>query len=192
MKIVSILVLHVFVSCSSQSIYSSHNVTGAHLVGGDYVTKDFNGNVVTEKSYPGKYKLLFFGFTSCQSVCPLGLSTMGKALHKLPEKMMKSIQPLFVTVDPDRDSNTVLKKYLPSFDKRLIGLRGTELQVNHMIKKFRGYYGRVEESNDDYSFDHSDLIYLIDKNGKYLSHFSSSTGNEYIAKQIKKIINSIK
>ena len=192
MKILLCIFLLTSLSCSTHKEYSNTTVTGSELIAGDYVMQDFNGKKVTEQSYPGQFKLIFFGFTRCQTVCPMGLSTMGRSLMLLPKSMSRSIQPLFVTVDPERDTDIVLKKYLKSLDKRLIGLRGTEDQLNYMIKKFRGFYGRVEELDSDYSFDHSYIIYLIGKDGKYLAHFSSSTGQKNISARIESIISEIK
>jgi protein SCO1/2 len=188
MKIILSSLLLLFVSCAGNSGVDADKVTGSELIGGSFSMQDFNGKDVTDKTYQGKYQLIFFGFTSCQTVCPLGLSTIGRAMIKLPKKMRDQIQPLFVTVDPERDTLAVLKKYLGSFYKGFIGLRGSQSQLDHMIKKFRGYYGRVEETGEEYSFDHSDVIYLMGKDGKYLSHFSSSTGEDFIANKIKSII----
>lgn len=189
MKYFIMIMVFTLISCSHNTSRSNSVVTGSELIGGPFEMKNYNGVTVNEKTFHGRYQLIFFGFTNCGTVCPLGLSTMGRSLHKLSPAEQQMIQPLFITVDPKRDTNQVLKKYLKSFDRRLIGLRGSKEQVDQVVKKFRGYYGRIEGEDGDYSFDHSDIIYFMGKKGEYLAHFSSSTNNISITERISRIIN---
>jgi protein SCO1/2 len=189
--IITASLLLAFVSCSTTQKSENHamKTTGSSLIGGSFSMEDHNGKAVTEKDYLGQYTLVFFGFTSCPSVCPLGLSTMGRVLHRLPKSLSTQIQPLFVTVDPERDTNKVNKKFVKAFGRNFIGLRGTLDNTKDMVKKYRGYYKKTyEDGEKDYLMDHSDVIYLMDKEGKYLAHFGSSTGIESIVDRIKHVI----
>jgi protein SCO1/2 len=175
-------------SCSS-SYKSSNNVTGSDLIGGSFVMEDHEGKKVTEKDFKGQYTLVFFGFTSCPTVCPMGLSTMGRVLHRLPKKISNQIQPVFVSVDPQRDTGEKMQKFTKSFYKGMVTLKGTMDQTKDMVFKYRGYYKKTyENGEDEYLVDHSDIIYLMSKEGKYMAHFSSSTGVENIKKRIQKLI----
>ncbi len=183
-----LLVLMSFLaSCSSTQ---NHNpVTGSELIGGSFSMTDHTGKKVTEKNFQGQYMLVFFGFTSCPSVCPMGLSTMGRVMHKLPKEMEKQIQPIFVTVDPSRDTGKKMKSFMKSFYPRFTGLRGTQKETEDMVFKYRGYYRKVfEDGEEEYLIDHSDIIYLMSKEGKYLGHFSSSNGVENIKNRIIKLL----
>jgi len=185
-----IILLSMFLlfSCSQQQV--QNRPTGSNLIGGSFEMETHNGKKVTEKSFYGKNTLVFFGFTSCPSVCPLGLSTMSKIMQDLPKDISKNIQPIFVTVDPEGDTHDVIKKYVTAFGENFIGLRGTEKNTLDMVKKYRGYYKKVYEGEDkeEYTMDHSDIIYLMDKKGRYLSHFSSATGVKNILAKINKAL----
>lgn len=177
----------IFSSCQmTRKVDDNEKPTGAQLIGGQFHMIDQNGQKVTNETYSGKYTLVFFGFTHCPSVCPMGLSTMGRVLNKLPKEIEEQIQPLFVTVDPERDTLKRLQDFTKIFHPRLIGLRGTEKQTQDMVFKYRGYYRKVDESKE-YLIDHSDIIYFMDKEGRYLAHFSSSTGVDAIVKKISDI-----
>ena len=192
MRSIVIVIIFTLLSCAHQQDKRSTQVSGSSLIGGSYEMTNHHGETVTEKDFQGQYQLIFFGFTNCGTVCPMGLSTIGRSLHKLPPTEQKLIQPIFITVDPKRDTNNVLKKYLKSFEKRFIGLRGTQVQLDQMIKRFRGYYGKIEGEDGEYSFDHSDIIYFMGRKGEYLAHFSSSIKAEDITKRIKEIIRNNK
>ena len=189
-KVLFIIVLLFTYSCSHKIV--SNQTTGSELIGGEFEMQNHNSEIVTHKTFRGKYQLLFFGFTNCQTVCPIGLSRVGRALRKLSSNHQNQVQPIFVTVDPNRDTNIVIKKYLSSFHSKFVGLRGSQSQLDQMIKRYRGYYGRVEGEAEEYSFDHSDIIYLMGKEGEYITHFSSSTSHQLMAKKIEEVINKNK
>ena len=157
------------------------------VIGGSYSLTDNKGQAVNEKTYEGKYQLVFFGFTQCPSACPLGLSTISRVLDRLGAKSAM-FQPVFISVDPDRDTQEVLTKYLSSFGKNFVGLRGPKEEVVTLIKKYRGYFQKLSDKDDveNYSFDHSTLIYFLDTQGLYLAHFESGEGAVKIANQILK------
>ena len=119
---------------------------------------------------------MFFGFTHCPDVCPAGLQLVSAAMAKLGPKA-DSLQPIFISVDPRRDTPRQLKLYLSNFDARIVGLTGTDEQIASATKAFRVYYRKVEdpELTDGYTIDHSAFIYLITPNGEFVTHFTHAT-----------------
>ena len=160
-------------------------------IGGTYSLTNNKGEKVNEKTYHGKYQLVFFGFTSCPSACPLGLYIMSQVLERLGTRASE-FQPLFISVDPKRDTEAILTKFLAKYGKNFVGLRGSQEEVSDLIKKYRGYFQKIAESEDGkyYDFDHSTLIYFLDKNGNYVSHYESGEGAAKITEEIKKKLSN--
>jgi protein SCO1/2 len=174
-------------SCANQS--SIVLPTGSHLIGGSFEMENQNGKLVTEKNFKGRYTLVFFGFTTCATVCPVGMSTIGRTLNSLPTEIAEKVQPIFVTIDPERDTPEVMAKFIKIFNKKFVGLRGSTKQTDNMVKKYRAYYGKIlKNGEDDYEMEHSDIIYFMGKDGEYLSHFSSAHRVEAITKKIESLI----
>jgi protein SCO1/2 len=139
--------------------------TMAADIGGPFTLTDQDGKTVTDADYAGQWKLVFFGFTSCPEVCPTTLNRIAltlKALGPLGDKL----HPLFITVDPERDTPEVMKSYTQAFDKRITGLTGTPAQIDAVVKAYRAFYQKVPQGND-YTMDHSTLIYVMRPDGKY-------------------------
>lgn len=193
------IIIHIFfyilISCQlagKNSKYPSQpekliETTGSEYIGGSFSMTDHFGEKVSEKNYAGKYMLVFFGFSNCPSVCPMGLSSMGRVLNHLPNGIEKQITPIFVTVDPARDSLQRLAEFTKIFHPRLIGLRGSQKQTEDMVFKYRGYFRKVDNEKN-YLMDHSDVIYLMDKQGKYLTHFSGAMNIDLMANHIGRFI----
>ena len=169
------------------ALASQENQTaGASLIGGSFDLMDNRGRSVTDKDYQGKYRLVFFGFTSCPSVCPLGLQRMASALKKIDDAKNKII-PLFITVDPERDTPEVMTRYLNQYHAGFIGLTGTKKQLNDVAKAYRAYASKEQDPHsDNYTYDHSAVIYLMDKKGHYLTHFSDQTSVKDMSTIIEK------
>lgn len=150
--------------------------TGIALVGGPFSLTDQTGRRVTDKDFLGKYMLVIFGYTYCPDVCPTELQVMSAALDQLGTKA-DSIQPLFITIDPQRDTPEVLKQYVSNFHPRLVGLTGTADEIASVAKAYRVYYSKVENNAgpDNYLMDHSTIIYLMDRQGRFLKHFTYTT-----------------
>ena len=159
--------------------------TGEALVGGPFSLVNHNGEAVTEKTYLGSPTLLFFGFTFCPDVCPTELQVMTAALAELGDRG-RDIQPIFVTVDPERDTPQVLKDYIANFSERWIGLTGSPEQVAAMARAYKVYFAKAEntQSPENYLMDHSSIIYLMGPDGKFLKHFTYSTDAKALAKAI--------
>lgn len=162
---------------------------GTALVGGPFTLTDQTGRKVTEKDFLGKYMLVFFGYTYCPDICPTELQVMSAALDSMGPKA-DAIQPVFISVDPGRDTPEVLKQYVANFHPRLVGLTGSPEEIASVAKAYRVYFSKVESNSapDAYLMDHSTIIYLMDPQGKFLKHFAYSTDAAALAKAIAEAI----
>ncbi len=161
------------------------STTGRVSIGGPFSLVDTTGQRRTEKDYAGKPMLVFFGFTNCPDICPSGLQTLTVALDKLGDKADR-LTPLFITIDPERDTPQSLAAYMKSFHPRIQGLTGTPDEVNAAIKAYRVYAVKVPDENDPtrYNVDHSSFFYLMNSNGEYVKHFPHSTEANALADAI--------
>jgi protein SCO1/2 len=138
-------------------------------IGGPFTLIASNGQTVTDKDFRGEPTLVFFGYTHCPDVCPATLFEMSEVLRALgPDKKAAA---LFITVDPERDTPAVMKDYLSSFDPRIVGLTGSREAVDPVLKEFRVYSRKVQGEGADYTMDHTALIYLMDKQGRFVRPF---------------------
>ncbi len=156
------------------------------LIGGAFEMVDHTNKKVTDKSYLGKYILVYFGFTYCPDICPTELQILTEALNMLPKEKSDKINILLVSIDPERDNPKQLASYVSNFHANTIGLTGTAAQTKAMAKVYRAYYKKVEDkdNSDGYTMDHSSIIYLMGPDGKYLSHFSYGTRAKVISEKI--------
>ncbi len=161
--------------------------TGTPDIGGPFTLQTTDGRTVTERTYRGKWVAIFFGYTSCPDACPTALSNMSVALEKLGKDAEK-IQPLFVTVDPDRDTSRVLAGFVQSFDHRIVGLLGTRAQIDAAAKAYRAFYQLHKEQGDGYTVDHSAYFYLMDPDGKFANVVEGTTPGDQMAEKIGKLI----
>ncbi|QEX21473.1 copper-binding protein [Hypericibacter adhaerens] len=140
-------------------------MTTAADIGGPFSLTDQDGKKVTDADYAGQWKLVFFGFTYCPDVCPTTLSRISltlKALGPLGDKL----HPLFITIDPERDTPEILKSYIDAFDKRITGLTGTPDEIAAVAKEYRAFYEKVPQG-DTYTMNHSTVIYVMRPDGRY-------------------------
>lgn len=164
--------------------------TGVALVGGPFTLLDQDGRRVTEKDFLGKYMLVFFGYTYCPDVCPTELQVMTAALDQMGAEAQR-IQPVFVSIDPDRDTPSVLKAYVGNFGDRLVGLTGTPEEVAAMAKAYRVYYARAGGgSGKDYLMDHSSIIYLMGPDGRFVKHMPYTTDAPKLAAELKETLST--
>lgn len=171
-------------------IGGSHNAaTGKALVGGPFTLVNGQGERVTEKTFAGKPMLVFFGFTNCPDVCPSGLQVIAAALDQLGDKA-KGLTPIFITVDPARDTPEVTSKYVTSFHPAIVGLSGSEEDVAGAIKAYRVYAKKVEDgaTADHYNVDHSAFLYLMDAKGEFVKHFSHTVDADTLAAELSKAL----
>lgn len=154
--------------------------------GGPFTLTDHNGKVVTEKDFTGKYRLIYFGFTYCPAICPTELQKITAALNTLGEKG-KVIQPIFVTVDPGRDTPEKMKGYVSSFHPSLIGLSGTQGQIDGVLKEYKIYAARVQDpAITEYTMDHSSLIYFMAPDDRLLRIFKMDDTAQSMADTISR------
>ena len=163
--------------------------SGKALIGGPFSLVDQNGNRVTEKDFRDRYMLVFFGFTSCPDVCPAGLQLATAVLDKLGEKADRVV-PVFISVDPERDTPEKLNEYVQNFDARFVGLTGTPDEIAKAAKAYRVYYKKVPNADlpDDYTIDHTAIFYLMDPKGEFVTHFVPTTPVDEMAAKIDKAL----
>eukprot|EP00581_Thalassiosira_minuscula_P002579 CAMPEP_0183743164 /NCGR_PEP_ID=MMETSP0737-20130205/65078_1 /TAXON_ID=385413 /ORGANISM="Thalassiosira miniscula, Strain CCMP1093" /LENGTH=388 /DNA_ID=CAMNT_0025978773 /DNA_START=43 /DNA_END=1210 /DNA_ORIENTATION=+ len=152
--------------------------TGKPAIGGPWSLVDLDGNLVTNKSFEGKWTLLYFGFARCPDICPSEMVKVGKVMDILKKEhpaLHKNIQPIFVSIDPARDSLKALRDYSTDFHPSFVFLTGAPQQVQAMAKKFRVYMSKADETEDgDYLVDHSIVIYFHDETGDIADCFTQS------------------
>jgi protein SCO1/2 len=160
-------------------------------VGGPFALIDHTGTARTEQDFRGKLLLVYFGFTYCPDVCPADLQNIGLALDQLGAAGDR-VQPLFVTLDPERDTPAHLADYVPAFHPRLIGLTGDDAAIRAAADAYKVYYAKVtNEGGNDYTVDHTAFIYLMGPDGRYLGFFPPGTGAERIAEMLRQQIASM-
>jgi protein SCO1 len=159
----------------------------ASAVGGPFQLIDQNGKTVTDADLKGKWSLIYFGYTHCPDACPTALNDISIALSELGPKR-DAVRPVFITVDPERDTPEMLKAYVASFDAPILALTGTAEQVAKAAKAYRVYYAKHPETGGDYSMDHSSVIYVMDPQGRFTASFTHESAPEQISERLKKLI----
>jgi protein SCO1/2 len=135
-------------------------------IGGPFTLVNGKGETVTEQNFLGKYLLVFFGFTYCADICPTTLDEMGRALEVLGPSAAQ-VTPIFISVDPDRDTPEVVGDYVAFYDTRIVGLTGTQEQVEAVRKAYKIYAEKRELEGGGYAVDHSGLIIVMGPDGKF-------------------------
>lgn len=166
-------------------------ISGVALIGGTFEMLNQNGAKVTEKDFAGKPTLMFFGYTYCPDVCPTELQIMSAALDQLGDQA-KDVQPIFVTIDPERDTPPVIKSYLESFGPRWTGLTGTPEQIRVITRAWHVFYEKRDNkaAPQDYLMDHSSFIFLMGSDGKFLKHFNYTTDVRAFAEALQNALKT--
>jgi protein SCO1/2 len=174
-----------------QALMSSSGpiTSGKALVGGPFTLTDDTGKRVTDKDYRGRHMLVFFGFTSCPDICPAGLQLISAAIENLGPKADR-LTPIFISVDPERDTPAKLGAYVKNFDPRLVGLTGTPEEIAAVTKAYKVYFKKTPnaESPDDYGMDHTSIMYVMDPNGEFVAHFTPTTTVEEMTAKLDKLL----
>jgi protein SCO1 len=160
---------------------------GAAAIGGPFSLTDQNGRIVTDKDLRGHPFLVFFGFTHCPDVCPTSLFEISEVLGKLGPDAQK-LSALFVTIDPERDTPAAMKDYLASFNPRLVGLTGDPAAIAAVAKEYRVYVKKVPLEHGDYTMDHTALVYLMDKEGRFVTPFNLKRTPEDAAADLRRYL----
>jgi protein SCO1/2 len=180
--------------CAAESQRSAAEIMdilmwGREPVGGPFALIDHTGTPRSEKDFRGKLMLVYFGFTYCPDLCPADLQSIGLALDQLGAVGDK-VQPLFITVDPERDTAEHLKEYVSLFHPRLMGLTGDAAAIRAAADAYKVYYAKVpNERGDDYTVDHTAFIYLMGADGNYLGFFPPGTPPERIAETVRRYVS---
>ncbi|MGI8724258.1 MAG: SCO family protein [Methyloceanibacter sp.] len=163
--------------------------TGTALVGGPFTLVDQTGKTVTERDFRGRYMLVFFGFTHCPDICPAELQVIAASLEALGPAA-KKVVPVFITVDPERDTPEVMADYIKNFGDEFVGLTGSPEQIAAVAKAYRVAYAKFQEKDSvtDYSVDHSALVYLMSPNGDYITHLPYGTSAEKMAETLRRYL----
>jgi len=159
-------------------------VAAPSAIGGPFQLTDQTGQTVTEKNLLGKPTLIFFGFTHCPDVCPTELFEMSEVLRAMG-KDADRVNAYFVSVDPERDTAAAMKDYLSSFDPHLKGLTGDPQAVAKIIGEYRVYAKKVPLKDGDYTMDHTALVYLMDRDGKFVAPFNLKQTPQQAAADLK-------
>jgi protein SCO1/2 len=154
--------------------------------GGPFELFDQRGITVTDKNFAGRHMLIFFGYTYCPDVCPLTLQNVHQALDQIG-KRADNVVPVFVTIDPDRDTIEVLRDYAAHFHPRQVALTGSAEQIKAVARAYGVYYGRARDSGtSEYLMDHSSLVFHIGPDGRYVSHFRGGLTADEIARHLRR------
>ena len=160
---------------------------GRGTVGGPFTLIDHTGRTRKDSDFRGKLMIVYFGYTFCPDVCPADLMAITQALDALGAAA-DDIQPIFITVDPERDSK-VLAEYVRAFHKSLIGLTGSPEAIRKVANAYKAFYAKVPPTRDsDYAIDHTGVIYLMGRSGEYLGFMPPQTGPEKLTEILRKYL----
>jgi protein SCO1 len=183
------LILICLVSCqnSNQQTFVGTDISSVRMDTA-FSLKDFNGRIRTLEDFKGKVVVLFFGFTHCPDICPTTLTDLKKTMVLLKDKA-SAVQVIFITLDPARDTEDVLKKFIPTFNSSFLGLTGTESDIDKVANQLKIFNKKVNDgSKAGYTIDHSAGLYVIDKKGGIKLHISNGQKPEDLASDLAKLI----
>ncbi|WP_428484383.1 SCO family protein [Rhodopila sp.] len=163
--------------------------TNLGRIGGPFTLEDGNGKPITARDFHGNYMLIYFGYTFCPDVCPTTLNAVAAAMDKLGPAA-SHVRPLFITVDPRRDTPSVVKQYAAAFGPSITGLTGTPAEIAQVAKEYRVYYAehRTGPGPEDYSMDHSSVLYLMGPDGNFIAPVRADQSGDEIAADLKKLM----
>jgi len=158
---------------------------GKAAIGGPFaLVNAANGKTFTDKDLHGQFALLYFGFTHCPDICPDELLKVAEVVDLVEKDTSVQIQPVFISIDPARDTVSQVKRYVSEFHPRLMGLTGSKEATTAAAKGYRVYYSKVEETEQDYLIDHSIITYLVDPSGDFVSFYGKNTEAKAMAEAI--------
>ena len=188
-SIVLLLLSLLLAGCSGAKSSEAPPLQGARL-GGPFTLINQDGRQVSERDFRGKNQIVYFGFTYCPDVCPVDLQVIGQAmrlLEKSDPQLAARVQPVFISVDPERDKPAVLKQYVSAFHPRLIGLTGTPEQIADVSRKYGVYSQKAEDPGaTEYKVDHSRIVMLFGPKGEPLAILPHDQGAQAVADEIKR------
>jgi protein SCO1/2 len=156
-------------------------------IDGHFALTRLDGRAATDADFRGKWEVIYFGYTFCPDVCPTVLSQIGEALQELGPRASQ-FQPIFITVDPARDSAKVMTAYLKSFDPRIVGLRGNAAEIETAASGFHVYYRLRGLGNGQYTVDHSSYIYVMNPKGQFVEILTGDLPGHSLADALRKLV----
>jgi len=163
-------------------------MSGKAQVGGPFTLDDQYGKPRRLRDFRGKFVLLYFGYAFCPDVCPTDLAAMAQAVRTLGKEGDK-LQPVFITLDPGRDTQELLRNYVAAFHPRFVALRGTEDEVRRVATAYKIYFEKVTPPGSGaYLIDHMAFVFLLDRDGKYLAFLPPGTSAERMAVMIREVL----
>ncbi len=174
-------------ACSPAPVAPARPPLDGARIGGPFALTDQNGRTVTDRDFAGKYRIMYFGYTFCPDVCPTDVQAIGASLKLLDPAVAARIVPIFVTVDPTRDTPAVLKSFVSAFDPRMVGLTGTPQQIEAVKKEFAIFSAKGADSpGGGYLVNHSRQTYLMGPDGKPIALLPQEQGPQAVADEIKR------
>ena len=165
----------------------SELMSGKGQVGGPFTLLDQTGKKRSLAEFKGKVVLIYFGYMSCPDICPTDLINLAGLLKRLG-KESEQVQAIFITLDPARDTPELIGKYVQYFDKRILGLRGTEQQTKEVATKYKTFYEKISLKSNQYVIDHTAFIYIVNRAGKYLAFFPPGTSPERMEVMVREAL----
>jgi protein SCO1/2 len=162
-------------------------MSGKGQVGGPFTLLDQNGKKRSLAEFKGKVVLIYFGYMFCPDICPVDLSNLAGLLKRLG-KDSEQVQVIFITLDPARDTQEFIGKYVEYFDKRILGLRGTEQQTKQVATQYKTFYEKVSLNDKQYVIDHTAFTYIMNRAGKYLAFFPPGTSPERMEVMVREAL----
>jgi cytochrome oxidase Cu insertion factor (SCO1/SenC/PrrC family) len=159
-------------------------------IGGPFSLVDGSGRAVTDQNFRGRWMLVYFGYTHCPDACPTTLNTLAEAMDALGPVKQKAIVPVFISVDPDRDTPAIMQDYVKSFGPEFVGLTGSQQQVGGAEHAYRVYAAKHPTSNGDYDMDHSSIVYVMNPEGQFVTSLSADAKPDAIAQQLETLMAS--
>jgi protein SCO1 len=165
--------------------------TNSVAFGGPFTLTASDGSTKTDEAFRGRWMLVYFGYTHCPNICPMTLSAISRALDTLGPLGAK-VQPVYITIDPERDTPEQMGEYTRALDPRIVGLTGTPRAIELVAKKYRVFYQKVAgQTRDDYSMMHSSYIYVMDPDGRYVTLITQSEDPAVIAGRMRELLTTI-
>lgn len=164
--------------------------TGRPAIGGPFTLIDQNGRSVSDTDFRGRYMLVFFGYTYCPDICPAAMGRASEVVAMLGDRADRVV-PIFISVDPARDTPDQLKAFASFFDPRLVALTGSEARIAEVVTAYRVYHAKVAQEGDDadaYLIDHSAITYLMGPDGSFVTHFGHQTSADAIAARLRQLL----
>lgn len=165
--------------------FGGNAVSSASAIGGPFKLVDTNGKPITDADFKGKPLLVFFGFTRCPDVCPTTLFEVSEVFRVLG-KDADRVNSLFISVDPERDTPASMKDYLSSFDPHMMAATGDRAATDAVEKAYRVYAKKIPTKDGDYTMDHTAIVYLMDKQGRFVAPFNLKRSPEEAAADLRK------